>query len=64
MKLIAWIYRPTPEDEALLRQWSSSTPQAMPELFAIRFRNQNDTPMDDVRYFPPGWKRAEWLDEK
>jgi hypothetical protein len=64
MKLVAWIYRPTVEDEQNAKKWSSDTRQVLPKLYEIKFRNPNDTPLSDNRYFIPGWKRAEWLDER
>lgn len=56
MKLLAWVFLPTPED--LKKPWDFN----MPKLGEVRFQNEYDEPMDNERTNAPGWKRASWLD--
>lgn len=65
MKLIAWIYRPTVEDEAAARKWAASDSKyVVPSFGDLKFSSPDAVALSDPRYYIPGWKRAAWLDEK
>jgi hypothetical protein len=60
-KLIGWVFLPDVASEEWAK-WVAPKNYFRARHGDVRLRLETDTPLDDTRFFEPGWRRAPHLD--